>query len=282
MKRTDFLRLSASLALALMLLLQSGRLAFADVADEYDRFDLSAGGYVVYEYDSAVSLTATNAGIGISFSPRDTLGLDSEQTVFRLDGRYRFKPNHAMTLSWYRLSSNGDRTLLDDVEWVDENGNTVVIPTGTKIGSSFGYDVFKVGYQWSFYQSEKVELTAGAGLHLANIGLKLFAESGLFDAELREAKSNLPLPVASFGLDYSVTPKFDWYLKAQLFSLELGEWKGLYSDVQLGVSYQLIEHVGVGFALGSNALDIVREYDSTRFGFDNRISGLYLYVSANF
>jgi hypothetical protein len=252
------------------------------LSDVNDKFEISAGGYVVYQYDSAVSLTATNIGAGISFSPRDTLGLDSEQTVFRMDGRYRLKPNHAMTFCWYRISSKSRKTLLEDIEWVDDDGNTVVIPTGTSVSSSLGYDIYKIGYVWSFYQSDKVELAAGAGLHLVNVGLGLGVQSGLFDSSLREAESDLPMPVLSFALDYSITPKFDWYLKTQLFALELGEWSGLYSDVQLGIDYQLFEHVGAGVAIGSNSLQVTREYDNTRFEFDNRVSGLYFFVQVNF
>lgn len=252
------------------------------MAQENDKFEISVGGYSVFKYDSEISLTETNAGIGVIFSPRDTLGLDGEQTVFRLDARYRFNTNHAMTFAWYRISSDSNKTLLEDIEWVDEDGNTVVIPTGTNVGSSLGYDIYKIGYLWSFYHSDKVELAAGAGLHLADLGVGLSVESGLFDAELRTAKSNLPLPVLSFVLDYNVTSKFNWFLKTQLFALELGEWSGLYSDIQLGLEYQLFEHVGVGAGLGSNSLEVKREYDSLRFMFDNRVSGLHFFVSANF
>ena len=90
------------------------------------------------------------------------------------------------------------------------------------------------------------------------------------------------MPVLSFMLDYSVTPKFDWFLKTQLFALELDEWRGLYSDVQVGLTYQLFEHAGVGLSLGSNSIEVVREYDNMRFGFDNRVTGLHFFVSANF
>ena len=254
------------------------------MSDEYEKFELTAGGYVVFQYDSVVSLTETNVGVGISFSPRDTLGLEGEQTVFRLDGLYRFKPNHALTFSWYRINSNSTKTLLDDIDWVDEDGNTVTIPIGTSVSSSLGYDIYKVGYLWSFYRTDKVELSAGAGLHLADVGLELAVTGGVFGAELRTATSDVPMPVGSFGLEYSVTPKLGWYLDAQLFALDLGEWRGVYSDFQLGVTYQLFEHVGAGVALGSNNLEIVREYDNedVRFDYDNRVSGLYLFLSANF
>jgi hypothetical protein len=250
----------------------------------YDKFEFAAGGYAVFQYDSVVSLTETNIGAGISFSPRDTLGLEGEQTVFRLGGRYRFKPNHAFTFSWYRISSDSNKTLLDDIEWVDEDGNTVTIPTGTSVSASLGYDIYKVGYQWSYYRSDKVELTAGVGLHFADVDLELAVEAGLFDSELRTATSNVPMPVASFGLEYSVTPKFDWYLDAQLFAIDLGEWRGIYSDFQLGVKYQLFKYVGAGLAVGSNSLEVRREYDNddVRFDYNNRVSGLYLFLTATF
>ena len=248
----------------------------------YDKFEFAAGGYAAFQYDSVVSLTETNIGAGISFSPRDTLGLEGEQTMFRLDGRYRFKPNHAFTFSWYRISSDSNKTLLDDIEWVDEDGNTVTIPTGTGVSASLGYDIYKVGYQWSYYRSDKVELTAGVGLHFADVDLELAVEAGLFDSELRMATSNVPMPVASFGLEYSVTPKFDWYLDAQLFAIDLGEWRGIYSDFQLVVKYQLFKYVGAGLAVGSNSLEVRREYDNddVRFDYNNRVSGLYLFLTA--
>ena len=86
------------------------------MAQEDDKFEISVGGYSVFRYESAVSLTKTNLGAGISISPRDTLGLNGEQTVFRLDGRFRFNSNHAMTFSWFRINANASKTLADDIE----------------------------------------------------------------------------------------------------------------------------------------------------------------------
>lgn len=252
------------------------------MAQEEDKFYLSAGAYSVLRYESAVSLTETNVGAGISISPRDTLGLDGEQTVFRLDGLYRFNTNHAMTFSWFRINSDASKSLVDDIEWVDENGDTVIIPTGTSVNSSLGYDIYKLGYLWSFYRSDKVELAAGAGLHMAEVRFGLDVDSAIIGSELRTAKSNLPMPVLSFMLDYNVTPRFDWFLRTQLFALDLGEWRGVYSDIELGVKYQLFEHIGIGAGIGSNGLDVVRDYDDSRFEYENRVAGLHFFVSANF
>ena len=252
------------------------------MAQEDDKFEISVGGYSVFRYESAVSLTQTNLGAGISISPRDTLGLNGEQTVFRLDGRFRFNSNHAMTFSWFRINSDASKTLADDIEWVDESGDTVIIPIGTSVNSSLGYDIYKLGYLWSFYRSDKVELAAGAGLHMAGVRVGLGVDSAIIDSELRTAKSNLPMPVLSFMLDYNVTSNFDWYFRSQLFAIDLGDWRGVYSDIELGMKYQLFENIGVGAGIGSNGLEVVREEDATRFEFENRVTGLRFFVTANF
>ncbi len=252
------------------------------MAQEDDKFEISVGGYSVFRYESAVSLTKTNLGAGISISPRDTLGLNGEQTVFRLDGRFRFNSNHAMTFSWFRINANASKTLADDIEWVDESGDTVIIPIGTSVNSSLGYDIYKLGYLWSFYRSDKVELAAGAGLHMAGVRVGLGVDSAIIDSELRTAKSNLPMPVLSFMLDYNVTSKFEWYFRSQLFAIDLGDWRGVYSDIELGMKYQLFENIGVGAGIGSNGLEVVREEDATRFEFENRVTGLRFFVTANF
>lgn len=252
------------------------------MAQEDDKFEISVGGYSVFRYESAVSLTKTNLGAGISISPRDTLGLNGEQTVFRLDGRFRFNSNHAMTFSWFRINANASKTLADDIEWVDESGDTVIIPIGTSVNSSLGYDIYKLGYLWSFYRSDKVELAAGAGLHMAGVRVGLGVDSAIIDSELRTAKSNLPMPVLSFMLDYNVTSNFDWYFRSQLFAIDLGDWRGVYSDIELGMKYQLFENIGVGAGIGSNGLEVVREEDATRFEFENRVTGLRFFVTANF
>jgi hypothetical protein len=51
-----------------------------------DKFRIAIGGYTLARYDSAVSLTDTNLGAGISISPQDTLGMDIENTVLRIEG----------------------------------------------------------------------------------------------------------------------------------------------------------------------------------------------------
>jgi len=251
-------------------------------AQDGDRFRLTAGGYGIYRYDSTLSLTQTQAGLGISFSPEDTLGWDSEQTVFRLDGRYRFSDKHAMTFSWYQITSDGVRTLEKDIEWVDQDGNQVIIPIGAEVTSTFDYDIFKLGYLWSFYHNDKVELSAGAGLHMTRVAVNLAAETTSSGIGAEEADTSVPLPVVTFALRYNATARLDWYLQTELFAISLGDWDGNYADIQLGIEYRAFDNIGFGLGLGTNALKLTEESANTRFDFENRISGVHMFVSGYF
>ncbi|VAW90649.1 hypothetical protein MNBD_GAMMA21-1729 [hydrothermal vent metagenome] len=64
-----------------------------------DKFRIALSGYFISVYESTVSLTEPNLGAGVSISPEDTLGLDTRQNVFRLDGYYRFNNEHGLTYS---------------------------------------------------------------------------------------------------------------------------------------------------------------------------------------
>jgi len=271
-------RVAASLVFTAIILL-----GFSDVhAQDNDKFKFSAGVFSVFKHDSAMSLTSTSVGLGVSFSPEDSLGWKGEQSVLRLDGRYRFTDKHSLSMSWYRISTDGDRTIQKDIEWLGRDGNVITIPIGASVKSSLEYDIVKLAYLWSFYHSDKVELSVGGGIHLTDIGVNLEASVTNNGVSASKADMLAPLPVVSLRLAYDVTPKFSWFWQAELFAISVGDWDGTYSDLQLGMEYQVLQNVGVGIGLGSNALKVLEETDKSRFDYDNRISGINLFISANF
>jgi len=247
-----------------------------------DKFKIAIGGYAVGRYDSTISLTESTLGAGVSIDPQETLGLDLKQTVTRLDGYYRFTPVHALSFSWYNISSTGYKTIETEFDWLDENGGPITIPVGAQANTALDYDIYKLGYLWSFYHTDKVELAAGAGLHITRISLTLDVDSTAGPIGTEDVKSTVPLPVLSFGLTYKVTPKFAWYLKSEVFAITVDKWSGTYSDSTFGLEYRAWKNVALGAGLGSNALKIIEDDGETKFQFENRISGLNLYVAAYF
>lgn len=247
-----------------------------------DKFKIALGGYTLARNESNVSLTARDIGAGISISPEETLGIHSEQTVFRIDGYYRYGNEHSITYSWYSISSDGHKSMEEEFEWVDENGDPVTIPVGAQVNTTVDYDIFKLGYLWSFHHTDKVELAAGVGVHLTRIAIGLEAETTSTGVGARDVKTSIPLPVLSFSLNYNVTPKFSWYLKTEAFAMEFDEWSGIYTDSGLGVEYRVAQNLGLGVGFGTNALEVSESTSEYDFTYSNRISGISLYVAGYF
>lgn len=247
-----------------------------------DKYNISIGGYSVFRTDAALSLTDPDLGAGISISPEDTLGLDTEQTVLRLTGYYRFNKEHALNYSWYRITSQGNKVLNEEFEWLDESGNQITIPVGAKVDSSLDYNIFKVGYLWSFHHSDKVEIAAGAGLHLTRIAFGLTSDSTGSGAGVQDVSLTVPLPVVSFAINYAVTPKFHWIIKGEAFALKFEDWNGIYTDMTLAMEYRTFKNIGLGIGLGSNSLNVTEENSEHKFVFNNQMTGVLMYAAAYF
>jgi hypothetical protein len=251
---------------------------------EPDKFRFAIGGYAIARYDSDISLTDPDLGVGISIDPQDTLGMNFESTVLRIEGYYRFRPKHALTYSWYSINSTGSKIIDEEFDWgEDPDGNPITIPIGAQVVSSLEYDIFKVGYLWSFYHTDKVELGVGAGLHITRLRVGLDASvTNPPNQSLQNVDTTLPLPVFSLVLNYSVTPKFHWYLKTEAFVVKFDNWTGSYRDATLGMEYRAWKHVALGAGLSSNSLELEEDDPNYQLRFDNTISGALLYVATYF
>jgi len=247
-----------------------------------DTFKISLGGYTLSRYESSMSLTDKGLGAGISLSPEDTLGMNTEQSVVRLDGNVRFNKEHALTYSWYSISSQGNKAVEEEFDWVDDNGDPITIPVGASVTSSLDYDIIKIGYLWSFHHTDKVELAVGGGFHITSIAIGMTADTTSSGIDTTDVSTTVPLPVLSFALSYHVTPKFSWYLKSEFFALRFNDWEGNYTDSTLGMEYRALKNIGLGIGLGSNALKVSEDTSDYKFIFDNRISGALFYVAAYF
>lgn len=248
-----------------------------------DRFKFSIGGFAITRYDSAISMTDPDLGAGISISPQDTLGLDFENTVLRIEGYYRFRPKHALTYAWYNINSTGNKIIDKEFEWVDPGGNPVTIEAGAQVTSSLDYDIFKIGYLWSFHHTDKVELGVGAGLHITRVSLGIDASiTTPPNQSLQNVNTTVPLPVLSLVLKYNVTPKFHWFLKSESFALKFDNWVGSFRDTTFGMEYRAWKHVALGAGLSSNSLEIAENDPEFQLRFNNSISGGLIYLATYF
>ena len=123
----------------------------------------------------------------------------------------------------------------------------------------------------------------GAGLHITRLRLGLDASlTNPPNQSLQNVNTTVPLPVFSLVLNYTVTPKFHWYLKTEAFLVKFDNWTGSYRDATLGMEYRVWKHVALGAGLSSNSLEIEEEDPGYQLRFDNTISGALLYVATYF
>lgn len=267
---------------ALVSLLTAALMLPVTVSAAETNFRLAAGAYLVDRYDTSFSLTSRSAGVGVAIDPREALDSRSDRTVLRLEGMYRFNPRHKLVFSWYSVSSDGYKVLEEQLDWVDASGNEITIPVGASVSTSLDYEIYRLGYAWSFYRTDKVELSAGAGAHVTHVGIDLDADTTSSGVSADKVDTTLPLPVFTLGMNYNVTTRFQWYFENEAFAMSLGKWEGVYTDTRLGAEYALWQHVGVGLGLSATNLRVKKTGDDKRLKFDNRITGLMFYLSGNF
>ena len=186
-----------------------------------DRGKIGVGGYALSDFDANITLEDADSGAGISISPIETLGMDFNTTVFRIDGGYRFSNAHSMQFSWYRIASTGTKVLGQDIEWDD-----ITIPATATVSSELKYDIVKLGYLWSFYHNDKVELGVGAGVHVTRLSLLMNATFAGTELETQDVNTTVPLPVVMFVIAYRINDKWRWAIDNQWFSMNFERIRG--------------------------------------------------------
>jgi hypothetical protein len=247
-----------------------------------DKFKLTVGGYSIFRYDSKVALSSANGGAGVFIDPKETLGLNSEQTVGRMTGYYRINKTHSVNFSYYKISSSATKVVENEFDWVDENGDPITIEAGATVKSALDYEILKLGYLWSFHHTDKIELGVGAGLHVTRVNFDLQSDSTVLGSSAGDASVTAPLPVISFGLNYSVTPKFSWMLKTEFFGIKYEDYTGIYTDTSLVMEYRLVKHFGLGLGIGTSSLEVEQDGSDENFSYANRISGALMYATFHF
>ena len=213
-----------------------------------DKWTIRVGAYIIDKADTTVVLL-NDIGIGGGINFSDTLGGEDSDTVPRLDVLYRFNKKHAIDFSVFSIDRQGSTTLTVDLDI----GNETFFASET-LNSDIKYTLYRIGYNYSFYHSDKVELRLTAGLNITDYELKFEVVNG---GRLEKADISVPLPLFGLRMGYAITPK--WYVNyvAETFFIEIEDaFKGSLFSYELNTEYRLFKHfsLGAGFArLGVDA-----------------------------
>jgi len=237
----------------------------------WEKWSVSLGGFAA---NLSNDVRVGTPGTGVQVDLEEALGMDSSDTVFRVDGSYRFGESrrHRLDLTCFDRAREATKTLATNI---DIDGT--IYPIGTTVNSQFDLVFYNARYSYSFIQDDRVDFSGSFGFHVTEIGLGVDA-AGI---GARGDSTTAPLPLIGGRLDVALTEK--WYLRssAEFMYVEIDNFKGQISDINLAAEYRAWKNfaLGAGFNVVRVSLDVDESISGVSFvgSVDSNFSGLLLY-----
>ena len=229
----------------------------ADAAAQDEKLSVSLGVFLTSR-DSETRIDGQIPDSGTPVDLENDLGFDKSDTVFRVDGYYRFNDKHRIDASVFDLSRSASKQIEGEIDW-----NDTVYPIDTVVNASLDLSVYKLAYTWSFMRRDNGYLGVTGGLYVADIGTSLSAEANALSSS---GGVTAPLPVVGLRGQYDFSEKWSLRGSAEIFALEYDDYSGSLYDVYAGLDYQVSDHVAVG--VGVNSVRINVGVDKTNFNGD--------------
>lgn len=246
-----------------------------------DRFSLNLSAYQQTSHQTKIRLDS-ESGIGTVIDLEDRLNVDEDTgTVFRIDGHYRFNDAHRIDFAWYSAEREGEaRFLQEDIRIGDQT-----FMLGSEVSSETEFELFKLGYVWSFINVEPYEFYVGAGINVHKNTLSFVSRRTVGDeVEVRqkEADGSAPLPTLSFGLRYNLTQRWIARWEYEVFAVELGDYGGRFQESALSIEHNTWDHVGFGLGLINFTNSAEAEDDNYVGEFESSYLGYQFYLKTYF
>ena len=242
-------------------------------ADDDTKFSISVGVFLT-DRNSKTRVDGTTGMIGTEVDLEGDLRLNQSDSVFRIDGYYRFNQKHRLDFSAFDLSRTASKVIEKDIQWKD-----TLFPIDTTVDSDIDLTIYKLAYTWSFMRRDKGYLGLTAGLYIADFGTRLKGEA---IGALESDEVTAPLPVIGLRGQYDFTEKLSFRASAEIFALEYEDYSGSLYDIYAGLDYQFFTHVAIG--IGINAVELNVEITKDRFNgdIDWRYDGGMLFFKFDF
>ena len=242
-------------------------------SEDFDRFGISLGVFLTNR-DSKTRIDGEVPDSGTPVDLENDLGFDKSDSVFRVDGHFRFNEKHRIDFSGFDLSRTASKQIEKDIEW-----NGELFPIDTVVDANLDLKIYKLAYTWSFLRRDKGYLGVTAGLYVADVGISLAPQS---IGRSSSGGVTAPLPVVGLRGQYDLAEKWSLRGSAEIFAIEYGDFSGSLYDVYAGLDYQLTRHVAVGLGLNSVKLNVGVDKSNFSGDLDWRYDGGLLFLKFNF
>lgn len=224
-----------------------------------ERLKLYGGYQLLFALGAKFRFDGLRTGLGSTFDFNNDLGGEENDNMLRVGTLFRFNRQHAIGFSWYDINLKGNRTIDDDLQ-IDD---TIFLANGT-IQSKVDLTMYRLFYNWSFYRSDKTELTLSPGIYFGDFEAKfegtLIIDPGTNNPISRRStvRESLfaPLPTIGLSIDYKIFPRLMANLRADYFYVDIAEIEGSITELFVGLEYRVFKHFAVGAAYDRLLLDV--------------------------
>lgn len=219
------------------------------------------------------------------------LNLDDSLGVARLGGYWRFADRHRLFFGYYSLNRDTSATLNRNIGPISipALGVNDTILAGSNVTAKTNWDVYILGYGYSFYKTETAEITGKIGLDVARISasvngtLNTLANGVLVGATAgNNSDVTAPLPVLGISGEWAFAPKWKLIGSVGGFKAKVSDVDATIIDGTIAVDYRLFRNFGMG--LGYTWLKL--KGDVTKSDFNGSINwktdGFQIYGSLVF
>jgi hypothetical protein len=216
---------------------------------------------------------ASNGTAGTPVSGEDTLGLEDQLKQASIDLQFRMLERHRIRASFYKQTRSGDVVLNQQIRFGDD-----VYVVNDRVVSKMDLRKLDLAYTYSFLRRERIEISAGLGLHLLQA-------QGTLEAPARFVREDLdvagPFPTLALDATWRFTKRFSLnaqanYLKGDVDDVS-ASYKSWHADVQFRIRPAFA--VGAGYSATRFYLDSTDPDESGLFRFDYKGPQAFVRVS---
>ena len=239
-----------------------------------DKWKFELGGFFP-AVDTRVKIDGTEVGDTLDL---EGLGLSSDESVWRLDGYWRFAQKHRLGIGYYKLGRDGSVGLAEEITIGD-----IIIPVNASVTTELDMGFYSIDYLYSFYQGEKWEISGGLGVYWVDLEFSIGASLNIDGSEILDGPFfestdfNGPLPYLALSFEYYITPKWLAIFKGGYFALSVGDIDGSLANLGAKLEYQFTQRFGLGLGYDGFRIDVDIDDGNLHSNIEYKYHGVQLY-----
>lgn len=246
-----------------------------------DTFTLNLGAMFA-SFGTKASLDSSYYGYGTQVDFQKDLGLANTQTLWRIDGSWRFTPRQQIYFSYMDLSQDGSRDLARTIQW----GNNIY-RAGANVKGEWKTQQLNAYYRFSFVQGDKGEFGGSIGLSWIDQKAKLEGWGQVAGTmtnyyAVREGSVSAPVPVIGLFGTWQFSPEWSLTADVNYLKLNVSDVDGEYTDARVNVDYFPWKNYGFGVGYLYDDIKITSTKSDWHGKIDYRFDGWLAYFKFRF